>query len=475
MRRRFLSAVCIPALALSLLACGTVPATGQTQEAVTALTTEDPSPAQAETPEAAESEPDETQAEVTQPEQAVSEPAGSEEEEMTEQGSGAGSEQTAAVERYAIMKRVLPESEALSFTRSLGAGWNLGNTLDAYQDGSLAKDLSDELKTETCWQPVATNKEMFVAIREAGFSSVRIPVSWHNHIMDENCTISPVWLDRVNQIVDWALEADLKVILNIHHDNHPEAKGFYPDQAHRAQSVKYIGAVWQQLAERFRDYDDRLIFESMNEPRLVGTESEWWFDVNEPEAAVRESITVINELNQLFVDTVRCVEGSHRTCYLMCPGYCASPDGALCEAYVLPTDAEDIRDHLIVSVHAYTPYHFALEDNGTGEFDPFVSEDTQEIKTFQYKLYEKYVSKGIPVVIGEFGARDRDGNVEARAAFAGYYAANAAANGMPVLWWDNGAFSGSGEVFGLLDRSTGEWRYPEIRDAIVRHAIGGDP
>ncbi|MCR5674082.1 MAG: glycoside hydrolase family 5 protein [Lachnospiraceae bacterium] len=371
---------------------------------------------------------------------------------------------------YSVSMLRIPDNEALTFTKNLGAGINLGNTFDAYLDGALAADRSNEMEAETYWQHVETTQDMIRDIADAGFHTIRIPVSWHDHIIDENVTISPAWMDRVNTVVDWALDAGMTVILNIHHDNHPAANGFYPDSAHAEQSKKYVGRIWEQLAERYKDYDDRLIFEAMNEPRLVDQECEWWFEVDDPTPEVKDAIGCINELNQLFVDTVRRVDGPHRTCYLMVPGYDASPDGALTPGFQLPRDAADIDNRIIVSIHAYTPYHFALEENGTNAFDSGKEDDTRDINAFITRLYQKYILMGTPVVIGEFGARDRGGNLEARADFAGYYTAKAWSAGIPCVWWDNNNFSGTGEEFGIYERVNRSWKFPEIRDAILENA-----
>ena len=366
-----------------------------------------------------------------------------------------------------IVERSVPDGEAYEFTRSLGAGWNLGNTFDAYMD----QGLTDEMDAETCWHGVKTTKEAIQGIKDAGFSTIRIPVSWHNHVSGADHTISPEWMDRVNEVVDWALDAGLKVIINIHHDNHPEANGYYPDKAHLEQSKKYVGDIWSQLAERYKDYGDDLIFESLNEPRLVGHDSEWWSPVSSPPDDVKEAVECINELNQLFLDTVRSVDGSHRTCYVLCPGYDASPDGICVAGFELPKDADDIENRVLLSVHAYTPYDFALNQSGTDKFRASNSVDTADIKAFMNKIHAKYVNKGTPIVITEFGALDKHGNLEARCEYAAWYTAFAASLGIPCIWWDNNNFSGSGEIFGIYDREKCEFTLPEIKDMLIKYSI----
>ena len=365
-----------------------------------------------------------------------------------------------------VESKNIPDIEGMRYVQEMKTGVSLGNTFDAYNDTNL----KDEMDAETTWVSIKTSKSMIQAFHQAGFETIRIPVSWHNHIVDDDYTISEKWAARVQEVVDWAIEDGMHVILNIHHDNHEEANGFYPDRAHMERSQKYIRRIWEQLSERYKDYDDKLIFESMNEPRLIGHQYEWWFPAGNED--VKEAVECINELNQLFVDTVRASGGNNASRYLMCPGYDASPDGALHSSYVLPTDTAEMqgKGHIMVSVHAYTPYSFALDLNGTSYFSASKTSSTQDIDSFMDKLYNKFVAKGIPVVIGEFGACDKKGNIQERVDYAAYYIAAAKARGMTALWWDNNAFSGNGECFGLLYRMGGYFVYQDIVDALMKYA-----
>jgi len=379
--------------------------------------------------------------------------------------SSTGEEKSKAViPTLSIEAKHVPDTEAFQFVKDMKIGVSLGNTFDAYRDTNL----SDEMDTETAWVSVKTSQSMIKAYHDAGFETIRIPVSWHNHV-DAEYTISEQWAARINQVVDWAIEEGMHVILNIHHDNHEEANGFYPDKAHMEQSKKYISRIWEQLAERYKDYDEKLIFESMNEPRLVGNQYEWWFPAGNEEA--KEATACINELNQLFVDTVRASGGNNATRYLMCPGYDASADGALHSDFVVPTDTEENqgKGRIMVSVHAYTPYSFALDTKGTSYFSAAKTSSTQEIDSFMDKLYNRYIVKGTPVVIGEFGALDKK-NLQERVDYAAYYIASAKARGMTALWWDNNAFSGNGENFGLLYRMGGYMVYEDIVAALMYYA-----
>ncbi len=354
----------------------------------------------------------------------------------------------------------LPESEAMDFVRGLKIGWNLGNTFDAT---FWAGYNQNELAIEKGWCGVYTTQEMIQAVHDAGFNTIRMPVSWHDHMNKETFAVSEAWLNRVQEVLDWAIELDMYVILNSHHDM---VKGFcYPSSEEYENSERFTKVLWSTLAERFKDYDNHLIFESMNEPRLAGTNYEWSFSKDIPECA--DAADCINKLNQVFVDTVRQSGGNNAERYLMVPGYAAAPANALGSWFVMPTDTAENK--IIISVHAYTPYNFALADGGKNTFNPKLPGDFTEIATFMNNLYKKYVQEGIPVVIGEFGARNKSNNLQDRVNFAAYYIAAATARGIPCCWWDNNGHTGSGELFGLLNRQTLTWPTYDIVLAMMQY------
>ncbi len=364
----------------------------------------------------------------------------------------------------------IPDNESFEFVKNMKIGMSLGNTFDAYNDGGSLKNHMD---SETCWQGVPTTEKIIQDIHDAGFETLRLPITWHNHFSDDDYTISEDWMARVHEVVDWAINDGMYVIINIHHDNHPQADCFYPDSEHLDQSKHYIERIWEQLSEEYKDYDEKLIFESMNEPRLVGSDYEWW--INNASSDCKDAIACINTLNQTFVDTVRASGGNNATRYLMCPGYDASADGALNSGYQLPTDIEGNDTKIFVSVHAYTPYDFALDIKGKSHFDASKKNYTNDIDSFMDKLYKKFISQGTPVVIGEFGALaklnvKKEQNVQDRVDYAAYYIAAARARGMTCLWWDNNAFTGDGENFGLYYRTGGYFIFEDIVDALMKYA-----
>ncbi len=159
----------------------------------------------------------------------------------------------------------LPDNEAISFVNGMGAGWNLGNAMDA----ANCTWLSNEMDYETAWCGAMTTRELIKAVADKGFSTIRIPVSWHNHV-DSNFNISEQWMARVKEIVDWSVDAGLYVILNSHHDI--EKGYYYPTEAEYKTSEKFVKKIWEQISDEFKDYSDKLVFETSNEPRAVGTD-----------------------------------------------------------------------------------------------------------------------------------------------------------------------------------------------------------
>ena len=362
-----------------------------------------------------------------------------------------------------LKKFDIPDNEALRLIRDMKTGWVLGNTFDAWNNGWFT---GKEPEMETYWCQAKTTQELIRAIKDAGFNVIRVPVSWHDHV-DENYIINPVWLNRVKEVVGWILDEGMYAIVNVHHDNSEDF--FYPDTAHYEQSEKYLTAIWKQMAEAFSECDEHLVLESMNEPRLVGTDFEW--DLNEAMPACRDAADCINRLNQKFVDTVRAAGGNNATRYLLVPGYCASPKGVLSSLFRMPQDTEENK--IILEVHAYTPYDFALNaaPRSQTEFSIENSNQISDIATFMNSLYNRFVVNGIPVLIDEYGALNKKGNLQSRVDFTAYYIASASARGMTCCWWDNHAFSGNGEQFGLIDRKAIKWRYPEIVDAIMQNCL----
>lgn len=360
-----------------------------------------------------------------------------------------------------IRQQPIPENEAMEFLKSMGVGWNLGNTFDAVRANWNAN--ADEMTLETSWQRDITTEPLFDLLKNAGISTVRMPVSWHDHLEPDG-TISERWLSRVQQVVDWAISKDLYVILDAHHDVMPGV--YYPSSEYYDVTAAFIRGIWSQLADRFKDYDEHLLFEPINEPRQTNTDHEWSFSAGNPDCL--DAADCINRLNQLFVDTVRMSGGYNETRYLMIPGYAHAPGPVLDDSFILPEDDADNR--LIVTVHTYTPYDFAQNTRSSNrDFDVRDMSVTQQIAQTMSALYKKYIVNGIPVVVGEYGALNKKGNTQARVNYTAYATVAAAARNIPIVWWDNNSVNGSGENFGIVDRKNCTFYFPEIVETMVRY------
>lgn len=336
------------------------------------------------------------------------------------------------------------EITALELTSDIKVGWNLGNTLDATGGSGVSQ--------ETSWGNPKTTPELMQAVKDAGFNAVRIPTTWEKQ-MDENSVISEEWFARVQEVVDYAYDLDMYVILNMHHE-----EWYIPYAENEEEISAKLKTCWTQIAERFKGYDEHLIFEGMNEPRWKNTEFEW-------NGGNDEGREVVNHLNQVFVDAVRATGGNNQYRFLMVCPYAANSGESALSALKLPED-----DRLIVSVHAYIPYGFALAENGTSKWLASKVGCTQDIDTLAEVLDRLFISKGQAVIIGECGAMNRE-NEEYRAEWAEYYFGKFREIGIPCFWWDNGAFF-SGETFGLFDRRTNEVKYPVLLEAMMRGASG---
>lgn len=373
------------------------------------------------------------------------------------------------IPEISIESKNVPSLDSFKFIAEMGAGINLGNTFDATSTSAPVGEANLDL--ETAWCGVRTTRGIVDNIKKQGYKTIRIPVSWHNHV-DKDFNINTEWLNRVQEVVDYAIDNDMHVIINIHHDN--EHDYMYPSYANLENSKKYVSKVWTQIAEKFKDYDENLIFETLNEPRLKDTSFEWVYSSSSAEC--REAADCINQYNQAALDAIRATGGKNANRYVMVPAYSGKMEAAMANEFKLPEDSA--TDKLILSVHAYIPYNYAMSDpDAQGSSTEFTAADQAEIDNVMETMYIMFVSKNIPVVIGEYGARNKnvDGKdfTQGRVDYAANYAASARARGISCVWWDNNAFeSRSGEAFGLLNRASNTWTFDGIAYASVKYGDG---
>ena len=347
---------------------------------------------------------------------------------------------------------------------AMGAGWNLGNQLEAALNGTPC---------ETNWGNPTINANLIKAVKKAGFNSIRVPVSYLSKIgNDSNYTIDSSWLNRVQEVVDMCIDNDLYVIINMHGDGYNSIDGGWllcngSDQTKIRAKYK---ACWKQIATRFQSYDEHLIFESMNEEfdGTYGTPNTTYY-------------SNINQLNQIFVDTVRATGGNNAKRWLMLPGWNTNINYTVGNyGFSIPSDSKCTANgkRIMISVHYYDPWGFCGEESSTATQWGSVATNSSKVDSWgdesylksQFNsLYNKFTSQGYPVVIGEYGAIDKAAydsqNTACRAEFASKVCSYAKTYGCVPIWWDNGDTNTYG--FALFNRKTYAVTQQKIIDAIT--------
>lgn len=346
---------------------------------------------------------------------------------------------------------VMRDMSSMQIVYDMKVGWNLGNTLDAWADGVSG------LNTETCWGNPKTTKAMIDAVKSKGFKTVRVPVTWNGHFgASPDYIIDKAWLDRVEEVINYVLDNEMYAILNTHHDEWVTLTSSTQNEV-----TDKLTKIWAQIADRFKDYSDYLIFETLNEPRLYGTQYEW-------SGGTAEARNILNGYNLAIVNTIRNSGGNNSLRHIMIPTHAATAMDVAQNALVIPNNDQRI----IISQHTYWPYNFTM-NTGEGATSSWGSDnDKQECVDELDRIENKFVKKGIPVVIGEWGSIDKS-NTDDRAVHAEFYAREVRKRGMLPVWWDNG-YEGK-EGFALLKRKTGTWLHPEIVDGLIKGVSDGTP
>lgn len=362
------------------------------------------------------------------------------------QVAAASAEETAAAP--AAVQAGFRELTSEVLTEEMGAGWNLGNTFDGHTGFTPG---------ETVWQHVETTKSLIKSVHDLGFNTIRIPVTWGTMIDDEHgFAINEKWISRIQDVVDYAIEQDMYVIINIHHDG-AEQTGWLRIASDDIASVKtkYEG-VWKNIAGRFKDYDEHLIFEAMNEVQGTGGMTDG------------EQTQIIMQLNQIFVDTVRASGSNNAKRWLMVTGKYNTIYSVTNKNCNFSLPADTVENRLLVSVHMYSPWSFCgMETPGKKKLT------ASEVKSYQNELkaaYETYSSKGIPVVVGEYGSINKN-NTKQRAYHMETINRIYAQYKMIGCYWDQGWFDLSQKYdysFSVIDRETGKPIRKKITDAMMR-------
>lgn len=307
---------------------------------------------------------------------------------------------------------------AQEFVEGMGMGWNLGNTLDPVD----CTWVSDELDYETAWGNKRTTKELISFVKSQGFDTIRVPVTWTNHVSEApDYVISEAWIARVQEIIDWCVEEDMYIILNIHHE------GGWIEKA----STDYSGvmekyrAIWTQIADRFGNYSNKLIFESMNE---IG------FD----DLGTVEGCKLVNKINAEFVKLIRNSGKNNADRYLLLAGYWTDIDRSVEGEGITVPEGDD---KLIVSMHYYSPATFAIADKTStwGYQETWgTAADYSYLEGQMVKLKEKFIDNGIPVIMGEYGCTLKDKDAKSRLDYLAAVNEYCLKYGICPVLWDNG-------------------------------------
>jgi len=344
----------------------------------------------------------------------------------------------------------LNNDQGMAFVKSMGSGINISASFDCFS----MEEKPEGFDYETAWGQPHISRKLIKSIAEAGMKTVRLPVTWsHNMGGAPDYTVNPVWMARVKEVVDWILAEEMYIILNTQNDDL-----FWQrfDRKYEDETLEVMSKLWEQICKVFEseEYGEKLIFEPYNEPRKLDSFTEWM-------GGDIFNRAVVTRLNKKFLEIIRSHE-SHKERWVLLPSYAASSDFPAMWGMSVPED-----DKVIVSLHIYHPLGFVSDRQPDNTV--FTDRDAGVLKRKLANAHRMFVKKGIPVLIGEFGAVNKNNNAE-RAKFAAFFVKTAREYGMSCLWWDNGFWevgSWPTNVFGVLDRESGTIAIPEIVAAIV--------
>ena len=369
------------------------------------------------------------------------------------------------------------DDDAAAVARKMGTGWNLGNTLESnsadvdnmWIEAFTGRKTSDY---ETAWGQPVTTPELIHMFKEAGFNSIRVPVTWYPHMGTVSVTVSddkgvwdmstwtgydidPAWMARVKEVVGYVLDEDMYCILNVHHDTGTASTAWLrADKTVHANVQERYCELWKQIATEFESYGPRLVFESFNE--MLDTKGTW-------NASTKDAHEAINLYNADFVATVRATGGNNAKRVLILNTYAASCQPEALKDFQIPEDS--VPGRLMAEVHSYAPYRFAFNPGEGETWTPITTFDAaceKEVKGLVENMNTYLVSKGIPCVLGEYGADLRNGSArrdEELGKQAACYVSAAAQYNIPCFYWMT-LSEGS-------DRTVPKWTKAVIRDAII--------
>lgn len=339
------------------------------------------------------------------------------------------------------------EQNAAQLVEDIDFGWNLGNSLDSYVGTTLG---CQDLSSETSWGNPKSTQTLIDGVKASGVNAVRVPVTWYNH-MNSNYKIDDAWMDRVEEVVNYVLKDDMYCVLNVHHDT--GENGWLKASGTNYETKKAMfKSIWEQISARFEKYGDKLVFEGFNE--ILDDNNEW---VNPN----KESLNIVNELNQIFVDTVRASGGNNAKRNLICNTYAASGNPYVTSNFKVPSDT--VSDRIIAECHVYQPFYFTSEfypDETTWEQNKVYLDEQLDA------IYTNFVQKGTPAIIGEFGCAYTKDNMNEIVSWADYYVTKCESYGIPCFYWDNGS------QYKLFNRNNGSVTQENLLGTMLAAATG---
>jgi endoglucanase len=367
---------------------------------------------------------------------------------------------------------------AAAAVKNMGVGWNLGNTLESNSGDVNNMWIESSTKRrptdyEKAWGQTDATRELIHLFKEAGFNAIRVPVTWYPHmgsltlngnvwdkaawLESSNYDVDRVWMARVKEVVGYVIDEGMYCVLNVHHDTGTSTTAWLRADRDVYEAVKErYCALWRQIATEFEPFGPQLLFESFNE--MLNSANQWNY-------ASKEADQVINAYNADFVATVRATGGNNAKRNLVLNTYAASPDARALKDFQLPEDTTE--GHLLAQVHSYAPYHFAFNPSQGETWQPktvFDDACDREVRSIVDGMNQNLVARGIPCILGEFGADTREGEGRAESELAkqaACYVSQAAKYNIACFYW-------MGLVDGKEDRAAPRWTKPTLRDAILK-------
>lgn len=325
---------------------------------------------------------------------------------------------------------VIRDITASQLVADMGPGWNLGNAFDVRDND------------KTAWGNPLPNTTLVDEVFERGFTTLRLPVTWgYNMGEAPDFEVESAYFTRVTNIIDHALSKGMYVIINIHHDD----KWIVPTREQAESTKNRLDKVWTQIANQYKDYSDYLIFEMLNEPRHKDTPEQWT-------GGTQEGRDVLNDYYATILSAIRATGGNNAKRKIMITPYAASVVQKTWDDFVIPNNDPDV----IISIHAYFPFRFALE--GT-EPNWGSDKDKADVDALMNRIDVNFMAKGLPVVMGEWGSIGLLSTEAERQKHAEYFSNACISKGIvPVVWDDGGDF-------GLINRRNFVWDFPNLADA----------